>query len=362
MLKKISTVAGAIRISMTELREIIGLGSRRTTPLQWCRTFDVPTVIIGRQAHIRFSNIERTVLARLPVGFPILDRTTGTKYSEALFAVRINEINPQKTHYRCLIETVTIKQINSGLGGRAEHGFSSIFTRYGFVEPNGDPIKITTHQFRHFLNTLAQAGGMSQLNIAKWSGRKDVRQNAAYDHVTPDQMLQKIRYAIGDDSQMSGPLPELTKKVPIPRDEFARLRIPTAHTTALGFCIYDYTMSPCQLHRDCIYCEDLGCVKGDEEKTIRLRQSLDQARDLLRKAEDAVSDGYAGGDCWLEHQLSAVERLSQLCSIMDGSNVPHGAVVQLAPPRGVNRVSDSSSNAIMPTQPMSPRLDCWQKF
>jgi hypothetical protein len=37
-------------------------------------------------------------------------------------------------------------------------------------------------------------------------------------------------------------------------------------------------MSPCQLHRDCIHCEDLVCVKGDEEKTIRLRQNLDEAR------------------------------------------------------------------------------------
>jgi len=195
---------------------------------------------------------------------------------------------------------------------------------------------------------------MSQLDIAKWSGRKDVRQNAAYDHVTPGQMLQKIRDAIGDDSQMFGPLAEIPKKVLIPRDEFARLRIPTAHTTELGFCVHDYTMSPCQLHRDCIHCEDLVCVKGDEEKSMRLRQNLEEARDLLQKAEDAVSDGYAGGDRWLEHHLSAVERLSQLCSIMDDPNVPHGAVVQLAPPLGVNRVGDPSRNSLPPTRPMNP--------
>lgn len=87
---------------------------------------------------------------------------------------------------------------------------------------------------------------------------------------------------------------------------------------------------------------------------MRLRQNLDEARNLLRKAEDAVSDGYAGGDRWLEHHLSAVERLSQLCSIMDDPSVPHGAVVQLAPPPGVNRVSDSSRIALPPTQPMNP--------
>ncbi len=94
---------------------------------------------------------------------------------------------------------------------------------------------------------------MSQLDIAKWSGRKDIRQNAAYDHVTPDQMLQKIRDAVGDETQMFGPLAELPKRALIPRDEFARLKVPTAHTTDLGFCIHDFTMSPCQLHMESFF-------------------------------------------------------------------------------------------------------------
>ncbi|MBN0091555.1 integrase, partial [Pseudomonas aeruginosa] len=110
--------------------------------------------------------------------------------------------------------------------------------RFGFVEPDGSPIVVTSHQFRHYLNTLAQAGGLSQLDIAKWSGRRDVRQNEAYDHVTSEQMLQKIRGAVGEE-QMFGSLAELPKKVMIRRDEFARLVIPTAHTTDLGYCIHD---------------------------------------------------------------------------------------------------------------------------
>jgi hypothetical protein len=145
-------------------------------------------------------------------------------------------------------------------------------------------------------------------------------------------MLQKIRDAVGDKSQMFGPLAELPKRVLIPRDEFARLKVPTAHTTELGFCIHDYTMSPCQLHMDCIHCEDLVCVKGDEAKTQRLRQRLEEARDLQERATQAVSEGYAGSDRWLEHHNSTVERLNQLCSIIDDPIVPVGAVVQLSAP------------------------------
>lgn len=340
-------------LTMVEVASTIGVANA-SSAASWCSSRGLELKGRGASKMVRFLDVEAVIIAMLPAGFPFLEKATGLRYSEALLIVRTNEFNPQKGTCRCMIEPISIDQINNGLGARAEHGVASVFSRFGFTEPDGGPIKIHTHQFRHYLNTLAQAGGMSQLDIAKWSGRKDIRQNTAYDHVTPDQMLKKIRDAVGDESQMFGPLAEIPKKVLIPRDEFARLRIPTAHTTELGFCVHDYTMSPCQLHRDCIHCEDLVCVKGDEEKTTRLRHSLDEARDLLRKAEDAVSDGYAGGDRWLEHHLSAVERLSQLCSIMDDSNVPLGAVVQLAPPRGLNRVSDSSRIALPPTQPMSP--------
>lgn len=340
-------------LSMREVGSILGF-SCRGVPRTWCEGNEVETITKGRLVYARFKDVQKAVLAMLPAGFPILEQENGLKYSDSLFVVRTNEWGAQKSLYRCMIEPISINQINCGLGSRAEHGQSSIFSRFGFTEPDGSPIKITTHQFRHYLNTLAQVGGMSQLDIAKWSGRKDIHQNAAYDHVTPDQMLKKIRDALGDESQMFGPLAEIPKKVLIPRDEFARLRIPTAHTTDLGFCVHDYTMSPCQLHRDCIHCEDLVCVKGDEEKTIRLYQNLDEARELLRKAEDSVGEGYAGGDRWLVHHQSTVERLSQLCLIMDDPNVPLGAVVQLAPPHGGNRVSDSSRIALPPTQPMNP--------
>lgn len=340
-------------LTMVDVASIIGVANAGSAAA-WCKSRKLESKGRGASKMVRFLDLEAELISMLPAGFPSLDKETALRYSDALLIVRTNELNPQKGTYRCMIEPISINQINNGLGSRVEHGVTSIFSRFGFTEPDGSPIKITTHQFRHYLNTLAQAGGMSQLDIAKWSGRKDIRQNAAYDHVTPDQMLQKIREAVGDESQMFGPLAEIPKRVLIPRDEFARLRIPTAHTTELGFCVHDYTMSPCQLHRDCIHCEDLVCVKGDEEKTIRLRQNLEEARELLRKAADAVGNGYSGGDRWLVHHQSTVERLSQLCSIMDASRVPHGAVVQLTPPRMANRLDAATGKALLPTDQTNP--------
>ncbi len=326
-------------LSMTELAEILGVKDG-VSANAWCRTAGVAAETFeggGKRLYVRFRDVESAVLCMLPTGFPVLDNATGLRYSEALFAVRRNELGAQRGTYRCMIEAVGIGQVNTGLGSRVEHGHESIFTRFGFTEPDGSQIAITSHQFRHYLNTLAQAGGLSQLDIAKWSGRRDVRQNEAYDHVTPGQMLQKIRDAVGGD-QMFGPLAELPKKVLIRRDEFARLVVPTAHTTDLGYCVHDYTASPCQLHMDCIHCQDLVCVKGDTEKEVLLRRRLDEAKELMDKAQAATSEGYSGSDRWLDHHRLTVDRLIQLCSIMDDPAVPNGAVIQLATPTMPSRL------------------------
>ncbi len=333
-------------LSMKELAEVLGFHDRQAATA-WCKLNKLDYVIKGKAGRVRFNDVQDAVITLLPEAFPVLDRRTGLRYSEALFVARKNEMNVQRGTYRCMIEPITINQINSGLGSRAQHGISSIFSRLGFSEPDETPIRITTHQFRHYLNTLAQAGGLSQLDIAKWSGRKDVRQNQAYDHTTPDQMLQKIRDAVGDSSQMFGPLAEMPKSVLIPRDEFARLKVPTAHTTDFGYCIHDYTMSPCQLHMDCINCEEMVCLKGDQIKEARLKQRLEETRALFNKAQDAVTGGYAGSDRWLEHHTVTVERLSQLCSIIDDPNVPIGAVIQLSSPATTQQIEDEPVQAAL---------------
>ena len=317
-------------LSMPELATILGM-AERSSASNWCRSNQIQSVKSSTNVHVLFSDVEKAVIRMLPSNFPFMNKGVGFKYNESLFVVRINELGAQKNTYNCMIETVSINQINTALGGRVSFGHASIFTKHGYAEPDGSDIKITTHQFRHYLNTLAQAGGLSQLDIAKWSGRKDIRQNAAYDHVTPRQMIQKIRDAVGGDSVMFGPLAEISKKSLIPRDEFARLVVPTAHTTELGYCIHDYTMSPCQIHMDCINCADLICVKGDLEKEQKLRIQLDEAQNLMLQAEQASKEQYFGSDRWLDHHKNTVTRLTELLTIIDDPKVPVGAIIQLSP-------------------------------
>jgi hypothetical protein len=227
----------------------------------------------------------------LPDGFPILDPETGLKYSEALFVVQKNLFHSQKGTWACMIESVSQQHISDGLGGRTAHGASSVFTRLGLTEEDGSEISINSHQFRHYLNTLAQKGGLSQLDIAKWSGRRDIRQNRDYDHMSGVEVLERLREAVGDAGQMFGPLARVEIKVPITRNEFAAIQVPTAHSTDIGFCIHDFAMLPCPIHRDCINCNEHVCIKGNEAQAQRVRLRLAEAQGRLLRPRPVNEKG-----------------------------------------------------------------------
>jgi len=317
-------------IEQAEVLQILGLGQKKGAFGSWIRYQNIETVTISHRTCIRFDDFESHILSRLPVGFPYLDKSRNLKYSDCLFLARRNELNSQKSSYLCFFEHVATNVIQGSVGGKSR---VSIFDNYGFTEPDGSRIKVTTHQFRHYLNTLAQAGGMSQLDIAKWSGRKDVRQNAAYDHVSGAERVQMIRSAIGDPSKSLGPLTHLSGRALIPRDEFARLIVPTAHVTDIGYCVHDFTMSPCETYRDCINCQEMVCIKGDKTAERNIKIALDESHKLLSEAQNAVSEGYYGANRWQEQHEMRYERLSQLNEILDDNMIPDGTVIQLSKPQ-----------------------------
>lgn len=332
-------------LTTDEVAQIIGVEDGRS----WCKYQRIEIISRAGKLKVRFADLERCVLTLLPQGFPILNKETGLRYSDALVLVRKNELQRSRSTYLCMMEPISTDFVNDALGGKRD-GRESMLDRMGFREPDGDRIEITTHQFRHYLNTIAQMGGLSQLDIAKWSGRVDVRQDAAYDHVTSDEMLLKIREAVGDSSLMFGPLGLPPDRRLITRDEFAQLRVPTAHVTELGFCIHDFTMTPCEVHRDCINCEELVCIKGSEGKTANIKQQLDEARLLLERAEAAQSDGEYGADRWTVHQRATVERLEQLCSILEDPSIPMGTFITLARTSETGRAKLSRGNELPGTK------------
>lgn len=367
----------------TRLYLASGLGRLRSKPLltldevsailggvsghSFCRAHGVDTKRNGYRAFVRFTELERAVVDLLPRGFPVFDRRVGMTYSQSLFVVQRNLFRYRwPAPFACMVDRVEREQVNTGLGAKAAVGVDSLFTRLGLTEEDGSPIVLTSHRFRHYLNTLGQQGGLSQLEIAKWSGRTSVRQNAAYDHESADELLDKVRATIGDDERWRGPLAELPRRSPLSRAEYARLAAPTAHTTEIGVCIHDFVMAPCQLHRDCIRCTEHVCIKGDPRKTESIRLRLAEARDLQRKAEQAVGEADLGADRWFAHHSDTVARLEALVAILDDPMVPEGTVIQLGSPsmpsairaaaeaRGISLPAPPRTRALLPARRAAP--------
>lgn len=286
---------------------------------------------------VKFKDLEEAIINLLPNNFPYLNREIGIKYSQALLVKNINEFIRKRAKFIPTITSFSTGNVNDALGCRNKE--LSLFEKYGFKEKDGSQIKVTTHQFRHYLNTLAQKGGASQLDIAKWSGRKDIKQNADYDHVSADEMLTLMREAIGDEKKLIGPLSridEVKKKVIISRDEYAQLKIQTAHITDFGVCIHDFSMMPCQLHMDCISCNEQFCIKGDKTSNTNIKERKEDLERLLKIATKGQNDEHIGANRWVQHHSAELIKLNQLCEILDNPNVPIGSLIQ------VSNVSSSS--------------------
>lgn len=333
--------------------------------LNFCERKKVKCEGVGQDAMIDFDTFEAAVIGLLPDGFPIMEPITGLLYSEALCVCRRNEFHAVRGTYRCAIERIDDGKIATGLGNNSEHGKGSIFDRLGFFEEDGSFIAIRTHQFRHYLNTLAARGGLNEFEIAKWSGRSDIRQNAVYNHISDRDTIQQIKDLTAEQEKSFGELVTQARVTLVPRKEFAALmNIGAAHTTDLGFCIHDFAQSPCPIHGDCDACNEQVCIKGDEagERNARLRYA--ETEILLKAAEDAESEQLYGATPWVQHQRMIFDRLKQLVQFLDDPSVRPGALIRLLPIEQPSRMRQALENrkslGMRDSLEVTPSLLAWQ--
>lgn len=319
-------------LSMKELDLVLFNGyPSRGRARNWARSNNLPMFRRDndRSFYTTFKSVEKSLLAMLPKGFPVMDPLTGLKFSESLCIARPGEFDSRGCALQCSVMAINYAAVRTALKGAKSQ--KSIFDELGYFEADGSSMFISTHMLRHYLNTLFRQGGkLSEEDIAKWSGRKDARQNTAYNHVSDKDMLAHIRKAVGNPNLGVGPLTNIDNRIFITRDKFAELKILTAHTNGLGYCTHDFTMLPCQIHGDCINCAEQVCVKGDMAAAANLRKMQNETYFLLEKAKVAINEGEYGANEWVKHQTLTLERLDQLITILDDPKVPAGSVIQLS--------------------------------
>lgn len=172
---------------------------------------------------------------------------------------------------------------------------------------------------------------MSQADIAHWSGRTSIEQNRVYDHLSEFEVVEMIKRhdpVLKTDSVVDSNLKLLADKVPMTRQEFDLLLVPTAHVTEYGYCVHDFVMAPCQRFRDCLNCSEQICVKGDR-RLARMQERLMQVNALVERASSEIANGTAGADRWFETHQMTQQRLAQLIEVMQSAQVPDGTLIRL---------------------------------
>lgn len=279
---------------------------------------------------ITLAVLNRYARSRLPKNFPWKNKSQQLKWSDSLFCMRANELHLQRGVSPIVLWGPGSSSISSALSitsGTRE--MQTVWDRNGYRNPDGSRVSLTTHQVRHFLNTTAQRGDLGQFDIARWSGRANVSQNNTYNHMTDEEYLEKVD-GVPALKALAGPLEKVNANAPVTLADLGAVGDVMAHVTEFGFCVHDYSMLPCQKHRDCLNCTEQVCVKGEEEKLERLKLQRDAIALQLAQAEQAQGEGYYGADRWTVHQQKTLDRANQLISLLESDGVQIGGIVRLS--------------------------------
>lgn len=281
------------------------------------------------------NSLWKYVMARQPKGFPWLNKEKKVKFSNALFCMSRNLVGEQRGTSPVILWAPTNNVFNNDLSpGDSLRGVNhqSIFDRYGYKTHDGHRLKLTSHQARHLINTLANRGGLSEEQIAKWAGRADPKQNRVYNHMSEWEMVAKAE-ALDASRTLFGPKGEVSQHVPVSTHEINLMERGAMHVSPWGVCSHDFIMSPCEKFRDCLNCEEHVCIKGlgrdNAERLERIKVRLAQVEKDFSEAQAAMEKGYAGADRWHEYHQKTVERLRQLVEILESPQIPEGAQIKL---------------------------------
>ncbi|MFD2262592.1 hypothetical protein ACFSM5_06810 [Lacibacterium aquatile] len=310
-------------LTLREVEEILNLAPKGG--LNWCRTVGIPY----NDGRIKRADLEAACIARQPS----LPPSSPIPLSKHLFLVHLHFLNAQKSTCPCQIDIVTDGRLNDFLQSReaGRYRIRSAFDRFGYSMPDGTPIELTSHQFRHWLNTLAQRGGMGQHVIAKWFGRKEAGQNAEYDHVSAMELAERSRTLLAN-GQVRGAIAEIHDRLPpTTREAFRESMLNTQHTTDIGGCINDWSLAPCPTHASCAKCNDLLVVKGDEKQRTNTETLLEEHKWMRERALVELNDGTYGASNHLAHNDAMIEGLNKALAVHDDVTIPDGTLVQINP-------------------------------
>jgi hypothetical protein len=304
-------------------------------------TKSVPTVLPRHHDHegvyFRAFEVEAFLQSLRMSPLWTVDRRDGTfqMLSETLLIAFRNSFHPGRAIYPLLVTPVFISQIADFLSGGG--GTPSAFERFGIRELDGTFCRMTSHQFRHWLNYIADKGGLPVELQSRWMGREHSGDTEAYRHATVDERLEWVKAGI-QEGELAGPKASMYFELPnATRDRYLDGEIQAVHFTALGLCLHDFAVTPCPYHLNCVRgCADYLRVKGSESERrhlVQIQQSTERAL-TSAKARADQPDGRVA-EPWIRHCEETLEGIDVALAVDDQTESPQGGVIH--PFRGRSR-------------------------
>ena len=231
--------------------------------------------------------------------------------------------------FRAIPCRVTLVDINHALGN--DEKYASIFSRRSLTESDGAPIRLTSHQPRHWRNTIYHLTGMSDVQQALALGRKRLDQNVYYQHTSIEENTAAHQEFLAfnshheridflhtgiRDKRIQGALTDsyhalLSNKGTTTAEAFLTVHATALHVTPFGGCIHDFSQAPCPKHLQCWN----GCSHLHLMGTPSERANLERQAENLTTAITIMRDagaGEAGSDVWLADQEDKLNNLKSV--------------------------------------------------
>ena len=309
-----------------EVAEMFGMGPCAKSGRQWLMLRGIDAT--GRNVRISRLDLEQALLKEV---VKVADDRRGMKLSEHLLLVHLNFHHSCKATNPCLLSLTRDQHLADFLGGRVSTRGRTLSIFEKFESPpqqDGSAMGMTSHQFRHWLNTLAQAGGLDQALVARWSGRDDIQQNSEYDHLTGLEIAERFR-GMMDEGKIQGALADLhDRKEPADRASFRDSVLATAHVTDIGLCDLDWISSTCPEFQACETCEFCLVEKGSEDGKLRTEQRLADNRWLLERVQAEVDDDTIGASNHLNALQQSIAGCERILAVHQDPDIPDGTLVQ----------------------------------
>ncbi|MBX3253506.1 MAG: hypothetical protein KF862_05140 [Chitinophagaceae bacterium] len=230
--------------------------------------------------------------------------------------------------FRILPGRIFLTDINGALGSLP--GIESIFERQNLTEADGSKIVMTSHQPRHWRNTLYDLAGMSNVNQALALGRQLLDQNTAYQHPTVKEFTESHRDFLTFNSvsekigflrsgirenKILGDLTDtyhlIKKKQGVENAEsFLATHANALHITPFGACSHDFSLNPCPKHLQCWNgCSNLN-LTGSEHEIKNLQNLLENSEKALTQMK-MEAEGEFGSDVWINSLENKIENLKK---------------------------------------------------